>query len=125
MIVAGFGFRAAATVADLRDALDQTGAQPDALASITEKARAAQLQQLAQELDLPLIALEEHEISGETTLSCSPRIKARFGTGSLAEAAAKAGARKDTKGISVRLLGPRIKTANGMATVAIAERTKP
>ncbi|UWQ93302.1 cobalamin biosynthesis protein [Rhodobacteraceae bacterium M382] len=123
MKVAGFGFRSGATVADLRDVLALTGQTPDAVASISTKAQTPVLQQLAKELDVPLIALDENEIAGEQTLTCSPRIKARFGTGSLAEAAAQAGARTSVKGATVRLLSPRVITANGNATVAIAQAT--
>ena len=123
MKVAGFGFRASATLADLRAALALTGETPDAVASIAAKAQAPALQQLARELDVPLIALNEHDLSGEPTVTCSPRIKARFGTGSLAEAAAQVAARASVKGATVRLLAPRVKTANGSATVAIAQAT--
>ncbi|WP_406650370.1 cobalamin biosynthesis protein [Aliisedimentitalea scapharcae] len=123
MKVAGFGFRSGATVADLRDVLALTGQTPDAVASISTKAQTPVLQRLAKELDVPLIALDENEIAGEQTLTCSPRIKARFGTGSLAEAAAQAGARTSVKGATVRLLSPRVITANGNATVAIAQAT--
>ena len=123
MKVAGFGFRSAATVDDLRAALALTGHAPDALTSITAKTQTDALQQLAAELAVPLIALDENEISGEQTLTCSPRIKARFGTGSLAEAAAQVAARASVKEATVRLLGPRVITADGIATVAIAEAT--
>ncbi|MGR3616576.1 MAG: cobalamin biosynthesis protein [Paracoccaceae bacterium] len=122
MIVAGIGFRKQATVQDLAEALRLTGQLPNALASIVEKTAQPQLQQLADGLNLPLLSLAEQEIAGEPTLTCSPRIKARFGTGSLAEAAALAGARQNTKGATVRLLAPRVITPNGMATAALAER---
>lgn len=120
-IVVGIGFRGDATVQDLADAITLAGQSPDAIASVAEKAAQPQLQQLAQDMNLPLYTLEEAEIAGEQTLTCSPRIKARFGTGSLAEAAALAGARKMGAG-PVRLLAPRVITPNGMATAAMAQR---
>lgn len=125
MKVAGIGFRASATLADLRQALDLLQAQPDALASLQAKAAAEPLKTLATELGLPLIALAEEDIAGEQTLTCSPRIKARFATGSLAEAAALVGARQARPGARARLIVPRIVTANGLATAALAERLDP
>lgn len=143
MKVAGIGFRAAATLQDLRAALDLTGLQVDALASITEKTQMPALRQLAQELQLPLLALAETDIAGEQTLSCSTRIKARFATGSLAEACALVAARHGGAGqipagqiaageaktgaapVRSRLIAPRVVTADGMATAAIAERLEP
>ncbi len=125
MKVAGIGFRASATLADLRQALDLLQAQPDALASLKSKAEAEPLKTLATERGLPLIALAEDDIAGEQTLTCSPRIKARFATGSLAEAAALVGARQTRPGARARLIAPRIVTANGLATAALAERLDP
>jgi len=124
MKVAGFGFRQSASVDDLRAALTLTGCpNPDAFASITTKASAPQLQQLAAELNLPVIALADHEIEGVQTLTNSSRIQTRFGTGSLAEAAALTAACTGQPKTSARLLAPRVKTDNGLATAAIAERT--
>jgi cobalt-precorrin 5A hydrolase len=123
MKVAGFGFRAAASMADLQEALLLTGVRPDALASVAAKAGALALSDLAGALNLPVISLSEKEISDETTLTASPRIKARFGTGSLAEAAALAGVRRGSGTRTVRLICKRVQTTNGMATAAIAERT--
>lgn len=122
MIVAGLGFRAEATLSDLQDALAQTGRVPDALASLSDKAEAPVLKSLAEALNVPLIALPPEALAGEPTLTCSPRIKARFGTGSIAEAAALVGARQGHQGATARLLAPRIQTENGMATSALAER---
>ncbi|WP_027243423.1 cobalamin biosynthesis protein [Leisingera daeponensis] len=125
MKVAGIGFRSTATVADLQAALTLTGAQVDALASVAGKAEAPAMQEFARTAGLPVIALQEQDIAGEQTLTCSPRIKARFGTGSLAEAAALAGARHGVPGARARLLAPRVVTADGLATAAIAERLEP
>ena len=121
MKVAGLGFRQSATLTDLQEALALTGcAHPDALASIRAKADSPQMQSLAEALNVPVIALSEDQISGVPTLTCSPRIKARFGTGSLAEAAALVAG-----GPGARLTAPRVITSNGFATAAIAERTTP
>ncbi len=125
MKVAGIGFRGAATAVDLQAALALTGVRVDALASVAEKAAAPAMQEFARNTGLPVIALQEQDVAGEKTLTCSPRIKARFGTGSLAEAAALAGARHGAAGARARLLAPRVVTADGLATAAIAERLEP
>jgi cobalt-precorrin 5A hydrolase len=126
MKIAGFGFRQTASTDDLRAALTLTGCpHPDALASVAHKAAAPQLRQLAVEMNLPVIALTETEIAGEPTLTNSPRIQTRFGTGSVAEAAALVAARKGQTNTSARLIAPRVKTTNGLATAAIAIRTTP
>lgn len=126
MMVAGFGFRQAASADDLRTALTLTGClRPDALASVTAKATAPQLQQLAAEMNLPVIALDETDITGVPTLTQSDRITARFGTGSLAEAAALVAACQSQPNASAQLIAPRVKTNNGLATAAIAKRKTP
>lgn len=125
MKVAGIGFRSTATAADLQAALTLAGEHVDALASVAGKAEAPAMQEFARAAGLPVIALQEQDIAGEQTLTCSPRIKARFGTGSLAEAAALAGARHGVPGARARLLAPRVVTADGLATAAIAERLEP
>jgi len=119
MIVAGIGYRSDTTPADLDAALALTGATPDALASLDGKA-AGPLAALAQTLNLPLIALSEDQIAGVQTLTCSPRIKARFATGSLAEACALVAA-----GPAARLTHPRVIGPCGRVTVAIAEGSTP
>ena len=55
MIVAGFGFSSRATLDLLRGALAATGAVPEALATLADKAPA--LRPLAEALDLPLITV--------------------------------------------------------------------
>lgn len=125
MKVAGFGFRHGATADDLRSALELTGHRPDALASVSAKADAQAFRTLAAEMNLPVIALPEEALRGMQTLTSSPRIQARFGTGSLAEAAALKGACHGSTTATARLLEPRVVTADGLATAAIAERLTP
>lgn len=112
MRVAGFGFRSAAGTASLADALARAGGA-DALATAPDKARAAAIRQLAHQTGLPLLAVE---VAGITTPTQSPRILARYGTGSLAEAAALAALAP-----GARLVMPRLTSQDGMATCAIAE----
>jgi cobalt-precorrin 5A hydrolase len=119
MRVAGFGFRANAPLAALKDALARAGGGPlDALATAAAKAEAPVFRALAAELGLPVLAQPPEALQAQTTPTRSPRIATRFGTGSLAEAAALAGA-----GPGARLIGPRAISTDRTATAAIAERT--
>ena len=53
MIVAGFGFRAAATLASLQDAFAQVGGQAQALAAPADKAAAARGEKNTARVRLP------------------------------------------------------------------------
>jgi cobalt-precorrin 5A hydrolase len=119
MIVAGIGLRAGATTAAINQALALTGRAPSLLACLETKETPA-LTALAARLALPLVALDEAEIAGLQTVTCSPRIKSRFATGSVAEALALAAARKG--GFKARLIAARVQSSCGMATAALAER---
>ncbi|WP_371225665.1 cobalamin biosynthesis protein [Roseovarius sp. 2305UL8-3] len=119
MIVAGFGYRSTAKVSDLLAALEQTGQTADALASVAAKATGP-LADLADQLNLPLIAVDEAQIAHVTTPTQSERIQNRFATGSLAEAAALVAA-----GPGAEVIVPRVSCPNGLATAAIAEGHTP
>lgn len=115
MIVAGFGFRSKTSLAALQDALSRAGG-PDGvthLATLATKAR--DLEPLGRHLGLPILALAPELLHGAATASYSDRVAALHGTGSVAEAAALAGA-----GSGARLRGPRAISADGTATAAIA-----
>ena len=120
MKIAGFGFRKAACVEALREALVAAGGADGvvALATAEEKAGALALNALAAELRLPVRAITPAALEAAKTLTQSNRVATRFGTGSLAEAAALAAA-----GPGARLLAPRAVSPDGMATAAIAEGT--
>lgn len=111
MIVAGFGYRAAATEASLRSALAlaQAGAPP-----VTHVATLADKLPLLEALGLPAIAVEA--VAGIVTPTRSAASLAARGTGSVAEAAALA-----ATGPGARLLVPRQISPDRMATCAIAE----
>lgn len=109
---AGIGFRAAASADALLDALRRAGTA-DALATIPGKAAAPAMRALAAQTGLPVIAVE---IAGIETPTQSPRIHARHGTGSLAEAAALAALAP-----GARIVAPRVTSQDGMATAAIAK----
>ena len=117
MIVAGFGFRKAASEGALRDALAQAaGARRiDRLAAPADKAAAAALRALARALDLPVEPVPADALRAQTTLSDSAASRAARGTGSVAEAAALAAC-----GPGARLAGPRAISRDATATCAIA-----
>ncbi len=117
MRVAGFGFRSAATAASLRDALDRAGGGADGLATSADKAATPVFRGFAGEMRLPVLAVAPESLADQPTITHSARVAARFGTGSLAEAAALIAA-----GPGARLLGPRAISGDGLATAAIAER---
>ena len=122
--VAGFGFRAAATLDSLRSALEAASASNGntfaltALATAADKASHPALTELARELAVPLIAVrlaQLTESSAAATLPSTSRIPARYGARSLAESSALAAA-----GQGAHLLAPRAVSADKMATASIA-----
>ncbi len=119
MKVAGLGFRTQASVASLRSALQAAGGSSDvtALATAEDRARAPALLQLAAELGLPVIAVQLAALQAQAATS-SPHVPARYGSHSLAEAAALAAA-----GPGAWLLATRTVSADSLATAAIAENT--
>ncbi len=116
MIVAGFGFRAGATLAALQDALARAGGPERVTHLATVAAKAGELMPLAGVRGVPVIAVDAGDLPGQSVLTDSERVNALFGTGSVAEAAALAAA-----GPGARLWGPRVVSTNGTATAAIAE----
>jgi cobalt-precorrin 5A hydrolase len=116
MIVAGFGFRSQVTLAALQDALQRAGGAEGVTHLATLAAKTESLQLLGRALNLPVVALEAGALQGVPTITRSGRVEAMFGTGSVAEAAALAAA-----GPGARLRGPRVMSADGTATAAIAE----
>jgi cobalt-precorrin 5A hydrolase len=122
MIVAGFGFRRAATAESLLDALDKArGPQaPALLATAEDKAAAPAFQALSARLGLPIHAVTLDALAQVETPTRSATVRALRGSGSVAEAAALVAA-----GPGASLLGPRAVSADRMATCALATRTLP
>ncbi|MHC2437047.1 cobalt-precorrin 5A hydrolase [Bradyrhizobium sp. USDA 4451] len=118
MKVAGLGFTSNASVASLRDALDAAGGAEGlaAVATVSDKADAAALKVLARELGLPICGIPAELLADVKTTTQSELIRARFGTGSVAEAVALAAAGRDA-----RLIAVRATSQDRMATAAIAE----
>jgi cobalt-precorrin 5A hydrolase len=116
VIVAGFGFRAAATSDSLADALARAGGAPTLLATAEDKARTPAFRTFAEALGLPVRGIDPATLAAQTTITQSHASRAARATGSVAEAAALAAA-----GPGARLLGPRAVSGDGMATCALAE----
>lgn len=110
MIVAGFGFRKGASLASFQAALNMTnGAQ--AIATIEEKAIG--LTELSRATGLPVIAVARSALPDQPG---SPRVRALYATGSVAESAALAAA-----GAGAILTQPRTTSPDGQVVVAIAK----
>ena len=122
MIVAGFGFRKAASLESLLDALDRArGTQaPALLATAEDKATAPAFQALSARLNLPIHAVALDALAATETPTRSARVRALRGSGSVAEAAALVAA-----GPGASLLGTRAVSADRMATCALATRILP
>jgi cobalt-precorrin 5A hydrolase len=116
MKVAGFGFRSAVSQAALAEALALAGGAEGLTALATVQDKVAGLQAFADGLGLPVIGLQRAILETVLTPTQSARVKEKFGTGSLAEAAALAAA-----GPGAQLKGKRSQSADGAATCAIAE----
>ena len=128
MIVAGLGFRAAASEASLRAALAGLPAHlpPAALAPAADKAVTPALQALARHMGVPVIAIAAADLTAVQTPSQSRASLAARGVGSLAEAAALVAAAQGGRageqgqGAAV-LLCPRVLSPDHMATAALAQ----
>jgi cobalt-precorrin 5A hydrolase len=120
VIVAGFGFRAAARADSLADALSRAGRAPGLLATAEDKAHTPAFRAFAQRSGLPVLGIDPAALAAQPTLTQSQASRAARATGSVAEAAALAAA-----GPGARLLGPRVVSGDGMATCALAEGATP
>lgn len=117
MKAAGLGFRAGATVDSIRNAFEAAGGRADALAVPADKANADCLVAFAKDVGLDVIAVTTADMAAVSTLTHSPKVQAKRGTGSVAEACALVAA-----GADARLLGARVVSGDRMATCAMAER---
>jgi cobalt-precorrin 5A hydrolase len=122
MKVAGLGFKTDVTLASLREALLAVGG-PDglaAVATVSDKANAEALKQLALECGVPIRGVPADVLAKIDTPTRSELIIEKFGTGSVAEAAALAAA-----GSRARLIATRAVSRDRTATAAIAEGDGP
>jgi len=116
----GIGFRAAADLSSLQDALQQVlllaGGGIDVVVTESAKSREKLFREFAQVMGVPGLGITPTDLEQMITPTQSQRIIDKFGTGSLAEAAALAAAGPDA-----RLVAERVISGDGMATAAIAE----
>ena len=115
MIVAGFGFRSGASADSLRAALALCDVTPDCVATAEAKAEAAPFVAMAQTLGVSAVAISEDDLKRMPVHTISQASLARYGTGSVAEAAALAAAGPNARLLAVRQISP-----DRMATCAIA-----
>ena len=122
MKIAGLGFKRDVTLASLREALLAAGGPEGltAVATVSEKADAEALILLALECGVPIKAVPADILARIDTPTQSKLVTEKFGTGSLAEAAALAAA-----GPHARLIGTRAISRDRTATAAIAEGDGP
>lgn len=119
MRVAGIGFRRAATTASLRDALERAigdGPPVQAVATESGKSRTPVFRDLAAALAIPAFGVSAADLARMITPTQSAQVQNRFGTGSLAEAAAMVAA-----GPKARLVAARVVSHDNMATAAVAD----
>ena len=122
MKIAGLGFKRDVTLASLREALLAAGGPEGltAVATVSEKADAEALILRALECGVPIKAVPADILARIDTPTQSKLVTEKFGTGSLAEAAALAAA-----GPHARLIGTRAISQDRTATAAIAEGDGP
>ncbi|WP_404477878.1 cobalamin biosynthesis protein [Novosphingobium sp. BL-52-GroH] len=127
MTVAGFGFRAGADLGSLRSALDEALAHartevglPNVSALAAPRDKAALLEALARMLGVPVLSIEPPALEAAATVTISAASLAARRTGSVAEAAALAGAGPDARLLTTRHVSP-----DRMATCALARGNHP
>lgn len=118
MKVAGLGFKSDVTLASLREALATAGGPEGlaAFATVSDKADAEVLKQLARECGVPIMAVPADRLAGIDTPTRSALVMEKFGVGSVAEATALAAA-----GPRARLIATRVVSRDRTATAATAE----
>lgn len=121
MIVAGFGFRAAATGASLEDALARAGggvkAGATVFATAADKAVSPVMVAFGDACGVRVEGIPAEVLTAQLTVTTSNTSLSARATGSVAEAAALAAA-----GRGAIILAPRVVSADRMATCALARR---
>ena len=114
MRVTGLGFRRGVSAESLRAAIALVGLG-DALATAEDKVREPGLMRVAQDLGVGILGIARSDLRAQG-VEGSARVMAEYETGSVAEAAALAGA-----GPGARLVQTKRKGPDGMAVAALAE----
>lgn len=116
MKVVGLGLRAAATAESLKELLQRLQATPDLPLAVPAFREGHPAVLDLRQQGRRIIPMPEAALNGVRTPTCSPRILARYGTGSIAEACALVAA-----GPAARIILPRVVSADGRATAALAQ----
>lgn len=116
MIVAGFGFRKAATVDSLVDVFAQVGGTAGMLTTLPEKAVEPVFIAFAKSVNLPIQTTCLDAAKSQATITKSAASQSAKGVSSVAEATALAAA-----GPGAVLTHIRVTSSDGCATCAIAE----
>ena len=123
----GLGFRDRATLASFEGVYAQAGSPAIAkLAVLRTKAQHAGLRAFIQKYHLPLYAISADALIGIKTRTCTPKIFARYHTGSVSEALALVVAETTIgegieAGGTAHLLGPRLISEDRFVTLALAK----
>ena len=120
-LIAGFGFRDAATTASLMNALEshEKIADISGIAAPADKCRHSALKALAHQLHVPVYPIDPADLEAKVTPSQSEAVLAARGTGSVAEASALIAA-----GASATLISERQISKDRLAVCAIAKGVK-
>lgn len=116
MRVVGLGLRAAATLEGVQDLFRRLQVMPPLTLAVPAFRQVHPVVAALQAAGFRLVPIPEAMLLGVITLTRSPLILARFGTGSLAEACALVAA-----GSGAQLVQPRVISADGCATAALAQ----
>ena len=116
MRVVGLGLRSAATPASLEELIQRLQVTPDLPLAVPAFRESHPAVLDLQRRGPRIIPPPEAALSGGSTPTRSPRILARHGTGSIAEACAIVAAGPDA-----RIIAPRAVSTDGCATAAIAQ----
>lgn len=118
MIVAGFGFRASASIDSLLDAYEQATCEQAAyaVATLSDKADSAVFSELAKRLSLPIHSINPEQTVDADVETDSLHSRSARGTGSVAEASALAAV-----GTGAKLVQTRVISQDRLATCALAK----
>lgn len=116
MKVVGLGLRSAATPASLEELIERLQIAPDLPLAVPAFRGSHPAVLDLQRRGRRIIPLPDTALSGISTPTRSPRILARHGTGSIAEACAIVAA-----GPGARIIVPRVVSTDGRATAALAQ----
>ena len=120
MKAVGIGLRAGASLEGVQDLFQRLEVTPPMTLALPSFRQAHPVVPKLQASGFRILPIPEVLLQGVNTPTRSPRILARFGTGSLAEACALIAA-----GPRAHLVEPRVISADGYITAALAQSERP